>query len=102
MDKEITITRYELFPKEEPIGIIVGFIVALKNDEILPYNTTFYLETIVSKDLIKEEAINQAWLQLKEEATIRTEELRNAATEEAILQNPVGQVFTPLSDEENE
>jgi hypothetical protein len=101
MNKDIIVTRYELFPKEEPTEIIVGFIVALINDEILPYNTTFYLETIVSKDLTKEEAINQAWLQLKEQADIRTEELRNAAAEEVMLQNPIGQVFTPPSDEEN-
>jgi hypothetical protein len=101
MNKDITITRYEFFPKEEPTGIIVGFIVALRDDEIIPENTTFYLETIVSKDLTKEEAINQAWLQLKEKAKIKAEELRNAATEEAMLQNPIGQVFTPPSNEEN-
>ena len=97
MGKDITITRYELVPNDIPTNIIVGFIVAL-NVEELPENTTFYVESSVSKDLTQQEAINQAWLQVKEEVKIKTEKLINAAKEESFL---LGQVFIPPSDEEN-
>ena len=97
MGKDITITRYELVPNDIPTNIIVGFIVAL-NVEELPENTTFYVESSVSKDLTQQEAINQAWLQVKEEVKIKTEKLINAAKEENFL---LGQVFIPPSDEEN-
>jgi hypothetical protein len=97
MSKDITITRYELSPNDIT-SIIVGFTVSL-NVEELPENTTFYVESVVSKDLTQQEAINQAWLQVKEEVKIKTEKLINAAKEENV---PLGQVFIPPSDEENE
>ena len=97
MSKDITITRYELSP-DDITSRIVGFTVSL-NVEELPENTTFYVESVVSKDLTQQEAINQAWLQVKEEVKIKTEKLINAAKEENV---PLGQVFIPPSDEENE
>jgi hypothetical protein len=98
MSKDITITRYELFPNDIPTNIVVGFTVAL-NVEELPENTTFYVESIVSKDLTREEAINQAWLQVKDEIEIKKEKLINAAKEETIVENiSLGQIFIPPSD----
>jgi hypothetical protein len=98
MSKDITITKYELVPNDIPTNIVVGFTVAL-NVEELPENTTFYVESSVSKDLTQQEAINQAWLQVKEEVKIKTEKLIKAAKEESFL---LGQVFIPPSDEENQ
>jgi hypothetical protein len=98
MSKDITITKYELVPNDIPTNIVVGFTVAL-NVEELPENTTFYVESIVSKDLTQQEAINQAWLQVKEQVKIKTEELINAAKEENVT---LGQIFTPPSDEQNQ
>jgi hypothetical protein len=103
MSKDITITRYELFPKDLPTNIVVGFTVSLKNEEDLlelpKNNTTFYVESYVSKDLTKQEAINQAWLLVKQLVEIKTEELINAAKEENVT---LGQVFIPPSNEENQ
>jgi hypothetical protein len=82
INKHITITKYELFPNDIPTNRIVGFTVTLNLEE-LPENTTFYVEGVVSKDLTQLEAINQAWLQVKEEAKIKIEELINAAKEES-------------------
>jgi hypothetical protein len=98
MSKDITITRYELFPNDTPTNIVVGFTVAL-NVEELPENTTFYVEGIVSKDLAREEAINQAWLQVKDEVEIKKEKLINAAKEEFAIESiSLGQIFNPPSD----
>jgi hypothetical protein len=82
INKHITITKYELFPNDIPTNRIVGFTVTLNLEE-LPENTTFYVEGVVSKDLTQLEAINQAWLQVKEEAKIKIEELINEAKEES-------------------
>jgi hypothetical protein len=82
INKHITITKYELFPNDIPTNRIVGFTVTLNLEE-LPENTTFYVESVVSKDLTQLEAINQAWLQVKEEAKIKIEELINEAKEES-------------------
>jgi hypothetical protein len=102
MNKDITITRYELFPKDIPTNMVVGFTVSLKNEEGLPElpqnNTTFYVESYVSKDLTQQEAINQAWLLVKDLVEINTEKLINAAKQE---NTSVGQIFIPPSDKEN-
>jgi len=98
MSKDITITRYELFPNDTPTNIVVGFTVAL-NVEELPENTTFDVEGIVSKDLAREEAINQAWLQVKDEVEIKKEKLINTAKEETAIESiSLGQIFNPPSD----
>jgi hypothetical protein len=98
INKHIKITKYELFPNDIPTNRIVGFTVTLNLEE-LPENTTFYVESVVSKDLTQLEAINQAWLQVQEEAKIKIEELINAAKEANVA---LDQVVIPPSDEENQ
>jgi hypothetical protein len=97
MNKEIKVSKYELYPQPVPTGLAVGFTVTLENSK------SFYIDTIVSKDLTEEQAIAEAWSQLKDAIEKRSEELLAQPSEPVVLSSSaLGKSFVPPASEEEQ
>jgi hypothetical protein len=86
---KVVIAKYEEYPYENPIGLAVGFKIAVNDRQ-------FYIDTIVDNDKIidksEDEILSIAWEELKDQIEVKVEELLQ-------LSPLVGQIWNPPVEE---
>jgi len=68
---KLKVVKLEPYPREFPTSKAVGFNFTLENGRM------FYLDTTVGLDLSDSEAIDSAYLKVREDAIAKRDELKN-------------------------